>query len=208
FCWAGGPGRGVRARGGQSDPPSQCPRRSFLQAGAMATASALTVANGNGPQPVAAQAAAASLPTRKLGETGQDVTILNLGTWLSPALNRLLRFAYASGVRYFDTAESYGSEPGIARWFQEMPEVRSQVFLVTKDHPNTANELIAQLDQRLATLQVDYVDLFLIHALGPDYGSQAREWPRSRDLRAVVEAIKRSGKARFVGFSTHDADRA
>jgi predicted aldo/keto reductase-like oxidoreductase len=89
-----------------------------------------------------------------------------------------------------------------------MPEVRSQIFLVTKDHPDTPSELIAQLDERLAVLQVDYVDLFLIHALGPDYGNRAVEWPRSPELRATVQAIKQSGKARFVGFSTHDANRA
>jgi predicted aldo/keto reductase-like oxidoreductase len=136
------------------------------------------------------------------------VTILNLGTWMSPALNRLLRFAYASGVRCFDTAESYGSEPGIAAWLRDVPQVRSQIFLVTKDHPNTPAESIALLDQRLAVLEVDYVDLFLIHALGPDYGSQALEWPRSSELRATVAAIKQSGKARFVGFSTHHANRA
>jgi aryl-alcohol dehydrogenase-like predicted oxidoreductase len=194
-----------------SDPTgsaSRCGRRDFLQAGAMATASALGLASGSGPAPLAAQSTPAALPTRKLGATGADVTILNLGTWMSPALGRLLRFAYASGVRCFDTAESYGSEPGIATWLQQVPQVRSQIFLVTKDHPNTPDELIAVLDQRLAVLQVDYVDLFLIHALGPDYGSQALEWPRSRELRSTVEAIKQSGKARFVGFSTHDARRA
>jgi aryl-alcohol dehydrogenase-like predicted oxidoreductase len=192
----------------QTDSASQCRRRDFLQAGAMATASALTMAAGSRPAPLAAQSPPGVLPTRKLGATGADVTILNLGTWMSPGLNRLLRFAYASGVRCFDTAESYGSEPGIAAWLQDVPQVRSQIFLVTKDHPNTPDELIAQLDQRLAVLQVDYVDLFLIHALGPDYGSRALEWPRSQAVRSTVEAIKQSGKARFVGFSTHDANRA
>jgi aryl-alcohol dehydrogenase-like predicted oxidoreductase len=192
----------------QSYSASDCRRRDFLQAGAMATASALTVACGSLPAPLAAQIPQGPLPTRTLGATGAEVTILNLGTWMSPSLSRLLRFAYASGVRCFDTAESYGSEPGIAVWLQEMPEVRSQIFLVTKDHPDSPSDSIALLDERLAVLQVDYVDLFLIHALGPSYGSQALEWPRSPELRATVNAIKQSGKARFVGFSTHDASRA
>ena len=39
-----------------------------------------------------------------------------------------------------------------ARWLKAMPEVRKEIFLVTKDHPNTPRELIAQLDERLAAL--------------------------------------------------------
>ncbi len=143
-----------------------------------------------------------------LGKTGVEVTILNLGTWRSPGLNRLLRFAYNSGIRYFDTADCYGSEPAIARWFQENPEVRKQIFLVTKDHPNTPKQLIEQLDTRLAALQVDQVDLFLIHGIGRDYGNASLEWPKSKELKETIEAIKKSGKARFVGFSCHDPRRA
>src|SRR5207302_7571218 len=105
-------------------------RRGFLQAGAIATASALTMASGSQAAPPSAKTP--TLPRRLLGKTGAEVTILNLGTWRSPRLNRLIRFAYASGVRYFDTADCYGSEPEIARSLQEMPEVRKQIFLVTK----------------------------------------------------------------------------
>ena len=65
---------------------------------------------------------------------------LNLGTWRSPGLDRLLRFAYASGVRYFDTAASYGSEPAIARWLQQMPRTRHG----TDHRLAPANELAAK----------------------------------------------------------------
>ena len=192
----------------QSEFPSQCDRRGFLQTGAIATATALTMATGSQAAPPSAKPPIQALPTRKLGKTGVEVTILNLGTWQSPGLNRLIRFAYASGIRYFDTADCYGSEPAIARWLKEMPEVRKQIFLVTKDHPNTPRELIAQLDERLAMLEVDYVDLFLIHGIGRDYGDESLLWPKSREFRQTLEAIKKSGKARFVGFSCHDERRA
>ena len=136
------------------------------------------------------------------------MTILNLGTWRSPGLDRLIRFAYASGVRYFDTADCYGSEPAIARWLQQTPEVRKEIFLVTKDHPKSPRDLIANLDERLATLQVDSVDLFFIHGIGKDYGYGSLEWPKSKEFKETIEAIKKSGKARFVGFSCHDARKA
>ena len=86
----------------------------------------------------------ALLPKRKLGRTGVEVSMLNLGTWRSVGLDRILRFAWANGSRYVDTAKSYGSEPAIGRWLQAMPEVRKELFLVTKDHPGTPRELIEQ----------------------------------------------------------------
>jgi hypothetical protein len=163
----------------QDEHPSRYDRRGFLQTGAVAAAAALSGVSGGQAAPPAAKPATATpvLPRRKLGKTGAEVTILNLGTWQSPGLNRLVRFAYASGIRYFDTADCYGSEPAIARWLREVPEVRKEIFLVTKDHPNSPRQLIAQLDDRLAALQVDYVDLFLIHGIGRDYGYASLQWP-------------------------------
>ena len=190
--------------------PSQVQRREFLQAGAAVTASALAVGTGSpslGDEPKASKP---TLPTRKLGKTGVDVSILNQGTWRAPgALDRILRFSYANGVRYFDTAKSYGSEPGIAKWFEAMPEVRKEIFLVTKDSPRGPSEMQKMLDQRCATLKVDNVDLFFIHALGDHHSTDdAVAMAKSKELKETIEAIKKSGKAKFVGFSTHHKNRA
>jgi len=184
-------------------------RRGFLQTGTLATASALTLAS-TGSQAAPETAKKPLIPRRPLGKTGVDVTILNLGTWQSPGTDRLLRFAYANGVRYYDTADCYGSEPAIARWLKAMPEVRKEIFLVTKDHPRSPRELIPMLDRRLAALQTDYVDLFFIHGIGTGqpYGPESFEWPKGRELKETIEAIKKSGKARFVGFSCHHPRRA
>lgn len=150
------------------------------------------------------------LPTRPLGKSGIPVSMLNLGTFRNPGSDRILRFAYANGVRYFDTADTYGSEPVIARWLRETPELRKNIFLVTKEHPKTPDQFVAQLDKRLETLGTDSVDLYLIHGIGNSYGSDYKslEWPRSAEWKAAVEKIKKSGKAKLVGFSCHDARRA
>jgi len=150
---------------------------------------------------------AAELPKRKLGSTGVDVTILNLGTWQSPGGDRLLRFAWANGVRTFDTAKTYGSEPMIGRWLKAMPAARKDLFLVTKDQPDTPQQLIRQLDQRLQALQTDYVDLIFLHALGDRNFDLEIQWPKSQEFKQVAEAIRKSGKAKFVGFSTHHPAR-
>ena len=90
-----------------------------------------------------------------------------------------------------------------------MPEVRKDIFLVTKDSPNTPSEMIRMLDQRLASLQTDYVDLFFIHALGDHHETDvAMDMVKGKELKEAIEAIKKSGKAKFVGFSTHHRNRA
>jgi uncharacterized protein len=197
-----------------SEPAVELNRRGFLGtgvgAGALAAASSLgevSVANAQ-TQPKAGQTAAAALPKRTLGRTGVEVSMLNLGTWQSAGGERLLRYAWARGVRYVDTAKSYGSEPMIGRWLRAMPEVRKQLFLVTKDHPQTPREMIDRLDQRLAALQTDYVDLIFIHALGDHDFELEVEWPKSKEFKETAEAIRRSGKAKFVGFSSHHPRRA
>jgi len=177
--------------------------RGFMRTSAAATASALALTSGSRAD--APPATKTSLPRRPLGKTGVEVTILNQGTWRSPdALDRLLRLGYANGVRYVDTADCYGTEPGIAKWLESNPAIRKEIFLATKDHPRTPRDLIAQLDRRLAALRTDYVDLFLIHGIGRDYGAVALDWPKSKEFKETIKAIKQSGKARFVGFSCHD----
>lgn len=181
-------------------------RREFLQTGAAATAVAATASLAS-PSTAEAQQPRV-LPRRPLGKTGVEVTILNQGTWKAPgALDRILRTAYAQGIRYFDTAHSYGSEPGFKRWFEAVPEVRKDIFLVTKDTPKSPRELLKQLDQRLEALGTDYIDLIFIHAVG-DHGAHEIEWPKSREFKETAEAIRKSGKARLVGFSTHHDRRA
>ena len=188
--------------------PSAVQRREFLRAGALASATALSLGSPSLGDEL--NASKPTLPTRKLGKTGVDVTILNHGTWQAPgALDRLLRTSYASGIRYFDTAKTYGTEPGIARWLQAMPEVRKDIFLATKDLPKTASQIMRLLDQRLATLKTDYVDLFFVHAVGDDDSvANPVQFVQSRQFARAIEAIKNSGKAKFVGFSTHHPAKA
>jgi len=185
----------------------QIDRRGFIATGAGALAAAL----GDG-QPAAAQTKieskqAIELPTRPLGKTGARVTILNLGTWMSPGGERLLRFAWANGIRYVDTAKSYGSEPMIGNWMRAMAVPRKDLFLVTKDQPNEPHQLIAQLDERLEALQTDYVDLIFLHAVGDRNFDLELQWPMSPEFKATADAIRKSGKAKFVGFSTHHPAR-
>ena len=186
---------------------SQVDRREFLQAGAtVAAASAMTLGAGSTSQ--AQEPAKSVLPTRKLGKTGVDVSILNVGTggWRGNAsAPLLLRTAYANGIRYFDTANAYGTEPAIAKFFGAVPEAKKDTFIVTKDKIKSVKQLIPLLDKRLEALQVDSVDAYFLHGLGDDHPEleTCLEILKSKEFKETADAIRKSGKAKFFGFSVH-----
>ena len=180
-------------------------RREFLQAGVAASAAAASLAVGSSSTAWADEPAAANkpvLPRKTLGKTGVDVTILNQGTVGQPdALERLLRVAYREGVRYFDTAEGYrNAETVFGDWFTASPEVRKSIFLATKSGVGAPSEMLKKVDARLARLKTDYIDLLFFHGLE----SNQVDWPKSQAMKEAIEAIKKTGKVKFVGFSTHD----
>jgi len=152
------------------------------------------------PEPPAGAAPAAAMPKRTLGKTGVEVSILNLGGMFDTINNQLLlKQALKWGVTYWDTAESYGnglSEEGMGRFFARNPEARKEIFLVTKVYQPKGGDLTERLDKSLKRLQTDHVDLFFIHAITsidemkPAYKNWAAE-------------MKKAGKIKFFGFSTH-----
>lgn len=151
------------------------------------------------PEPPAGAAKAATVPKRKLGKTGVEVSILSLGGMFDTINNQLLlKQALKWGVTYWDTAESYGnglSEEGMGRFFARNPEARKEIFLVTKLVPKAGN-LTARLNKNLQRLQTDHVDLFFIHAItGIDQMTPA--------IKAWAAEMKQAGKFKFFGFSTH-----
>jgi uncharacterized protein len=151
------------------------------------------------PEQPAAAAPGATMPKRKLGKTGVEVSILNLGGMFDTINNQLLlKQALKWGVTYWDTAESYGnglSEEGMGRFFARNPEARKEIFLVTKLVPKEGN-FTERLNKSLKRLQTDHVDLFFIHAItGIEEMTPAiKQW---------AAEMKQAGKIKFFGFSTH-----
>jgi predicted aldo/keto reductase-like oxidoreductase len=184
-------------------------RRAFLQAGALATATAISLSSGASAQDEPGVQSPKVVPRRPLGKTGVEITMLDQGAIRGPSLDSVLRHSYSQGVRVFDTAKVYGSEPNFKKWFAQSPEVRKEIFLVTKDELRSASQMIASVDQRLAACGTDHIDLFFLHGLGDHHTvDQAANLLKSREFREAADAIRESGKARFIGFSTHHKDRA
>ena len=144
------------------------------------------------------------------GKTGVEVTLLEQGAARGPSADRVLKFAFARGVRLFDTAKVYGTEVNFKKWFAQDPAIRKQIVLVTKDMPRQPSDMLKMVDQRLATLGTDYIDFFFIHGLGDSHwGLEGSiNFIKSPEFRQVADKIRNSGKAKFIGFSAHHPQRA
>jgi len=187
------------------DDMNRADRRKFLQAGALATAAAASLTPGLAAQELVAKSRA--LPTRKLGKTGALVTLLEAGAVRSD--ERVLRTAYSNGIRLFDTAKVYGTERNFKKWFEQDPKVRKEIVLVTKDMPRTPTDMLRMVDERLKALGTDYIDLFFIHGLGDQRTiDESIYMIASQEFKETADVIRKSGKARFIGFSSHNKDRA
>jgi predicted aldo/keto reductase-like oxidoreductase len=151
------------------------------------------------PEKSAGADKASAMPKRKLGKTGVEVSILNLGGMFDIINSQLLlKQAMKWGVTFWDTAERYGyglSERGLGRFFSRNPGARKKIFLTTKLVPQEGN-LTKRLNQCLNRLQTDYVDLFYIHSIKgiEDMTPAFKDW---------AAEMKKAGKIKFFGFSTH-----
>ena len=183
-------------------------RRTFLQTSAAIAATSATLR--------AQDAARAELKVnpvlakRPLGKTGVEITMLDQGAVRGSGYDRILRLSYQSGVRTFDTAKVYGTEPNLKKWFEAQPEVRKEIFLITKDELRSADKMMASVDDRLKALGTDHIDLFFLHGLGdPNVGGidHAVKLLKSPEFAKAADAIRKSGKARFIGFSAHHPER-
>ena len=184
----------------KNDKPN---RRDFLKkAAAMGLGAAVGGSALRGPRQASAQITLpkAPMPRRPFGRSGINVSTLSLGGMFDILNNRLmLAKALEWGIDYWDTAEGYGggrSEEGIGRWFARNPDTRKRVFLVTKLSLRRGTDFTPRLEACLKRLHTDYIDLLFVHGIrGID--------EMTPDLESWSRAMKKAGKLRLFGFSTH-----
>jgi aryl-alcohol dehydrogenase-like predicted oxidoreductase len=113
--------------------------------------------------------------------------------------DRAITLALEAGVDHFDTAADYGdSELHYGRW---MGEIRDQIFLSTKTGERDKDSARRQIEDSLVRLQVDFVDLIQLHAVG-DLDDLDRATRDGGSLEAAVEA-RDEGLVRAVGITGH-----
>ena len=153
--------------------------------------------------------------TRPLGKTGISLPVVSAGATQVAAL---IKRSYELGVRYYDSAAGFEqgqSDTTLSGAFKEMG-VRDKVLVATKlelpmaMRQNSAGMTSAQLkdamleslDSSLKRMGFDYLDVVMLHA-----ASTAESVKQDAVLEALT-AMKKSGKARFVGVSSHSGQQA
>ena len=133
---------------------------------------------------------------------GVRMPILGFGVFQIPDLGeceRVVSEAIEVGYRLIDTAQAYGNEEAVGKAVQKSGLPREDFFITTKVWISNAGyeKAKASLDESLRKLQMDYIDLVLIHQpFGDYYGT----W------RALEEYYK-AGKIRAIGVSNFYPDR-
>jgi aryl-alcohol dehydrogenase-like predicted oxidoreductase len=114
-------------------------------------------------------------------------------------LSDLLLNGYDHGLRFFDTADAYGSHPHVAEALQHVP--RDKVTVMTKTwarDPKTARE---DIDRFRRELKTDYIDILLMHCLTEG------DWTtRYRGVMDVFSEAKEKGIIRAHGCSCHSIE--
>lgn len=180
-------------------------RRDFLKTMAAMTA-AISVPSLLHGQSAAQDRLGEILPTRLLGKTGEQVTMLGVGGyhigWTSERdAQEVIETALEGGVRFFDTAEQYGPGTSEERYGKYLtPKYRDLVFLMTKTLARTAKEAQQHLEDSLRRLNTDYLDLWQMHSLTTPADADER---LSNDVLEVLLKAKEKGQVRHIGFTGH-----
>lgn len=161
-----------------------------------------------------------SIPYRRVGASGLKLPVLSLGLWHNFGDDKplqtqrdILRRAFDLGITHFDLANNYGPPPGSAeRNFgallaQDFRPYRDELIISSKagwdmwpgphGFGGSRKYLLASLDQSLARMGLDYVDIFYSHRPDPDT-------PLEETMGALHHAV-RSGRALYVGISSYSA---
>lgn len=159
---------------------------------------------------------------RRCGRSGLELPEVSLGLWQNFGHDRpfdgqreVVLAAVDAGITHLDLANNYGPPPGAAEELvgrllaTDLRGHRDELVLSTKagygmwpgpyGDRGSRKHLLASLDQSLARLGVDHVDVFYSHRADPDT-------PLEETMGALDTAV-RSGRARYVGVSSYGPAR-
>jgi L-glyceraldehyde 3-phosphate reductase len=163
-----------------------------------------------------------SIDYKRVGRSGLKLPGISLGLWNNFGTDRpldtqraILRRAFDLGITHFDLANNYGPPAGSAEsnfgiiYGQDFVLYRDELIISTKAGydmwPGPYGEwgsrkyMLSSLDQSLARMGLDYVDIFYSHRPDP-------ETPIEETMGAIASAIQ-SGKALYAGISNYNPEQ-
>jgi len=148
------------------------------------------------------------VPYRKLGRTGERVSMVGLGGYHIGMQSdeqesvRIIRTALDGGINFLDNCWDYNGGASELRMGKALRDgYRQKAFLMTKIDGQTKKAAAGQIEESLRRLETDHIDLLQFHEVirmtdperifGPTGGMEA------------VLAAQKAGKVRFIGFTGH-----
>ena len=129
---------------------------------------------------------------------GVEMPLVGLGTWdlRGKVCIDTVGRAIDLGYRLIDTAQMYGNEKEVGKGIRQNGIQRSQLFVTTKIYriSNSYEKAAKAIDESLRNLQMDYVDLLLLH----------EPYPQGPEMYRGLEAAYKAGKIRAIGISNYD----
>lgn len=148
------------------------------------------------------------LPTRPLGRTGHNVTLLSLGgegilrtTGRMREAVPVIRRSLELGINYFDTAPAYQQSQDYLG--EGLQGDRKRIFLASKTHDRSREGSLRLLEDSLRRLKTDHLDLWQLHDLR-EMGEVESIFSKNGAIHAMEEA-KAQGMIRFLGITGHTA---
>ena len=125
--------------------------------------------------------------------SGYDMPIVGIGTYSltgETCVNSIVT-ALQNGYRLIDTAYMYHNEREVGEGIKKSGIPRGEIFVITKLYPSQFNDAEKSINEALEKLDIDYIDLMLLHH------------PGANDVKAYKEMEKavREGKIRSIGLS-------
>ncbi len=182
-------------------------RRSFLRSG-LAGAAGLAVLNKAAL--ASKEPASDEIIYRTLGKTGLKIPVVSFGVMRADN-SALVKAAYDGGIKMFDTAHGYQNgrnEEMLGNFFTAVP--RNSFIIATKIGPagvdrqtgkpsaeTTAADFLSKFEISLSRLKMNYVDILYMH------GVESPDVLRHKEIVNAMLDLKKKGKVRFIGVSTH-----
>ena len=155
---------------------------------------------------------------KKLGASGIEVSAIGLGCWSfgggaywgnqsQKDVDAVVAAAIERGVNFFDTAEAYNSGESERSLGLALKGHREKVILASKISTSNVGQIRKHLEQSLARLGTDYLDVYILHwpinttSIAHFAGGQAVEPPQVAEVFRQFEALQKEGLIRSIGLS-------
>lgn len=134
---------------------------------------------------------------------GVEMPQLGFGVYQVPnnSMNEVISCAFNNGYRSIDTAKIYGNETGLGEAIKNSEIAREELFITTKvwNSHHGYNKTLTAFSESMERLQLDYLDLYLIHWPAPNFNLYIETYQ-------ALEKLYRDGKVKAIGVCNFDID--